>query len=110
VSDTYTLGQAVTFTRHLVRRTAGSQYGHPDGWVKRWETTTPAGVTPAEPRHGVVVGVRTLVDGTNVNHGYEGGIVFRPVRYYSAYLVAFDLRRRPVYVLPDHLTPTGAHP
>jgi len=54
-------------------------------------------------RHGLIVGVRTLSNGV-IEWNYEEPIQFFPDLYFTAYLVAFDLRRKPVYLLPDDVT------
>jgi hypothetical protein len=54
-------------------------------------------------RHGLVVGVRTLSNGV-IEWNYEEPIQFFPDLHFTAYLVAFDLRRKPVYLLPDDVT------
>lgn len=51
-------------------------------------------------RTGIIVGVRTLSNGV-IEWNYEEPIQFYPDLYFTAYLVAFDLRRKPVYLLPD---------
>jgi hypothetical protein len=53
-----------------------------------------------DKRHGIIVGVRTLSNGV-IEWNYEEPIQFYPDLYFTAYLVAFDLRRKPVYLLPD---------
>jgi hypothetical protein len=54
-------------------------------------------------RHGLIIGVRTLSNGV-IEWNYEEPIQFYPDLYFTAYLVAFDLRRKPVYLLPDDVT------
>jgi hypothetical protein len=56
-----------------------------------------------DPVRGVVVGVRTLSDGRNEYHGYDEPILYCPEEHFEAYLVAYDMRRKPVYVLRDNL-------
>ena len=50
----------------------------------------------------MVVGVRTLCNGY-VEYDYDANVFF-PFEdgYFTAYLIACDLRQRPVYVLPEH--------
>jgi hypothetical protein len=52
---------------------------------------------------GIVVGVRTLSNGT-IDWSFDEPVTFNPETYFTAYLVAFDLRRKPVYLLPDDVT------
>jgi hypothetical protein len=54
-------------------------------------------------RHGLIIGVRTLSNGV-IEWNYEEPIQFYPDLYFTAYLIAFDLRRVPVYLLPDDVT------
>lgn len=93
------LGQRVLFTNQLSRvsesRPTGT-FGHNEWW-KSWE---PIGY-PSTPTEGVIVGVRTLADGVNERIDY--GVAFFPRKHFKAYLVAFDMRQNPVYVLPEHI-------
>lgn len=68
-----------------------------------------------EPKVGYVVGVRTLKDGTwqtEIEHEYLDGRLlssyevscFVADRYIRAYLIATNMQRKPVLVLPEHLT------
>lgn len=102
-----TLGQSVLFTRTLTRR---SEEG-PNGWrqhLKVWKSEAWPGQPEPEQRMGIVIGVRTLSNGENRYHGYDdGGIEYKQTETFTAYLIAHDLRRKPVLVLPEHITPTG---
>lgn len=108
---TYALGDRVTFTRSLHRTTRD-----PSHWpeqagrranAKVWTTERWLGdISPAEPRPGIVVGKRTLANGLHIWGSYEDPDTFRPIEHFTAYLIAYDLRRSPVYVLPEHITPT----
>lgn len=53
---------------------------------------------------GIIVGWRTLANG-KVTYGndWDGSDEFRPTEHFKAYLVAYDMRRKPVYVLPEDL-------
>lgn len=101
--DDYTLGQAVLFTRTLTRRSRWDDTQRVT--VKRWEPEGYPGEPEPAPRRGVVVGTRVLSNGHAVWMGYEEGSEWRGVHYFTAYLVAWHLRRKPVLVLPQHLTP-----
>lgn len=57
----------------------------------------------SDPVRGVVVGVRTLSNGRNEYQGYDEPILYCPEDRFVAYLVAYDLHRKPVYVLRDNL-------
>lgn len=100
---TPTLGQPVTFTHHLERRTRE----HPGTYsrvTRAWEPVDAYPVTGQRgPVPGVIVGVRTLANGT-VHYLVEDPTVFIPQEYVTAYLVAYHLRRAPLYVLPEHTT------
>lgn len=55
-------------------------------------------------RTGFVIGWRTLSDGEAVQVGYEP-TEYYPDRHFDAYLVVFDPRTNPVYVLPENVEP-----
>lgn len=66
---------------------------------KRW--------VPVPAQHeGVIVGQRTVQNNWVDWIGYDGGSCAVPTKYISAYLVAYDLRKNPVYVLPEHMERT----
>lgn len=100
------LGQPVSFTHVLVR---GIPYTDPKKPLrKEWQ---PKGVHWEVPRaeslDGIIVGVRTLGDGEFRSVGYGGPFdepeeAFVCDHHFTAYLIAYDLRRKPVYVLPEH--------
>lgn len=52
---------------------------------------------------GVIVGWRTLSNGDVEYGGWDGTTEFSPTEHFKAYLVAYDMRRKPVYVRPDDL-------
>lgn len=84
------LGQRVVFRDELQRSiswTPGDQFD-----VKTWC------VRAGEERHGVIVGIRNLSNGKRF---YNDGVTFEPTGYMRAYLVAYDMRRKPVYVRPE---------
>lgn len=93
----FTLGQRVTWAvadeMHRINVT-GDWYRR-EPWRKRWQRTQ----YDERHREGVVVGLRTLSNGINESHGDEG-IQYIPEEYIPAVLVAYDLRRKPVYVEP----------
>jgi hypothetical protein len=64
---------------------------------KRWKTT--GTLVRPESREGIVVGIRHLSNGT-VRYFPDGETDYRPTEHFPALLVAFDLRRKPVFVLP----------
>lgn len=54
-----------------------------------------------EPRAGAFFGWRTLANGTVDLGNYEGPTEFKAVEHFTAFLIAFDVRQKPVYVMPD---------
>lgn len=98
----FQLGQRVRFTTHLRRRLGNKGT---DEHRKVWSTT---GRYPTAGEHpggeGIIVGKRKLANGDR-EWWDEAGYIFLPKEYLDAYLVAFDLHRKPVHVLPEHLTP-----
>lgn len=101
------LGEKVTFTWAL-RRESRREEVTINGrrrtvTVRRWETGEIPNTKPPASREGVVVGVRTLCNGY-VQYEYDYGNMFSPFEdgYFTAYLIAWNLRQQPVYVLPEH--------
>lgn len=62
---------------------------------KRW-------VPIPEQLEGWIVGRRT-VQNNWVDRCYDEASVAVPTKYISAYLVAYDLNKNPVHVLPEHM-------
>jgi hypothetical protein len=104
----YRLGQPVEFNATIHRDTVsseaktqqpwGTDYGYRRVWT-RYQGT--------KMRHGFIVGKRTLIEGdlsTASNSGERASLDNRT--YLQAYLVAFALREKPVFVLSNDLTPT----
>lgn len=108
---THNLGDPVSYDSRLVRKVT-FEPGALDR-TKTWVSVplrgeyAPASV-PAVTRTGIVVGVRTIADGTASWGGYDDPIEFRATLHKTAYLVAFDIRRNPDLVLPEDIrsTPT----
>jgi hypothetical protein len=102
----FELGQKVRFTWVLHR---ASEAAHPPGASSRrlprkvWRTEGWPGQPEPLPREGVIVGKRTLSDGEIDYGGYEDPVTYYPERHFTAWLVAFDLLRKPVLVLPQHI-------
>jgi hypothetical protein len=73
---------------------------HLTGGKRRWQSVN----WNKGYMEGVIVGWRTLANG-RVTYGndWDGSDQFRPTEHFKAYLVAYDLRRKPVYVLPENL-------
>lgn len=103
------LGDKVEFSHYLVRKHVEDGRGEffarfIKAWVPMYVDRL-VGILKERPvarQEGVLVGVRQLKDGYTTG-GYDELLVFKPKKYYTAYLVAFDMRRRPVFVLPEHI-------
>ena len=111
----FALGQRVKFTMPITRcpvpgRTiekmesvGGHEYKREYFINRAWEPN------PYAPeREGIIIGKRTLSNGHHAweSEGYgEGYWLNEPAEHFTAYLIAFDLRRKPVHVLPEHITP-----
>lgn len=99
----YKLGTRVTFSREAFRIRS-------DGGKRFWDA--PAWQERRPHKEGVVVGVRYLQNGRqeyakyNPNtfdmDGEDRWVVESTIK---AYLVAYDLRKKPVYVFPEHIKP-----
>lgn len=92
----YQLGQKVAYTTHIERRS--SRPGEFTGPERLWSTKSGPGMPDRPAGEGIIVGKRTL---TNGDVDYDRN--YFPTERFAAYLVAFDLRRKPVYVLPEHI-------
>ena len=108
----FQLGQRVAYTEHLRRRSAQpGEFGGPD---KIWSPNAGPFSGPGWEEHrwpggeGMIVGRRTLSNGNLRWLGEEGGNSYISTESFTAYLIAYDLHRKPVHVLPEHITPT--HP
>jgi hypothetical protein len=77
-----------TYSRHGKNRIG---YGIDKYWRRNDNTT----------HTGIVVGIRTISNGTRKWVGSEEGYEYTPTEYLQAALVAFDLRRKPVLVPID---------
>lgn len=99
LENDYGLGDKVTFSHPLHRKETLASEVWQGRWLHEWQ---PDPFQPTRP--GVIVGRRTLSNG-NVHYLGEDGTDYRPTEHFTAYLVAFDLRRKPVLVRPEHITP-----
>jgi len=95
------LGQRVRYSEHIRRR--HSRPGEFLGPNRIWSNHGGPGLDdqPWEGGEGVIVGKRTLTEGNTYWHGES--TEYTPTRSFTAYLIAFDLRRKPVHVLPEHI-------
>ena len=99
------LGAPVNFDMAdvLNRVSAPLPDGRRGGYLKVWRVNRY--LKPGEhPMSGVVVGVRTLCDGAATWDYSDEPIVFHPEQWFRAYLIAYDLRRKPVFLLPESVT------
>lgn len=90
------LGAPVMFLHgNRLRRSYRSMSPHPR---KEWQRVKHDG---GDAVQGILVGVRTLSDGINVYYGHDEPIEYRPDKHFTVYVIAYDLRRVPVLVLPQ---------
>ncbi|MFS0832018.1 hypothetical protein ABC337_15310 [Arthrobacter sp. 1P04PC] len=95
------LGQRVRFSTHLRRKTKIGE-GYYADITKVWTTEAYPG-KQYDGGEGIIIGKRTLANGKNQYNGYDEPIMFIPKERISVWLVAFDINRKPVHVLPEHL-------
>ena len=99
------LGAPVTFDMAdvLNRVSASLPDGKRGGYLKVWRVNPY--LKPGEhPMSGIVVGVRTLSDGAATWDYADEPIVYHPEVHFTAYLIAYDLHRKPVFLLPESVT------
>ncbi len=108
MADFLPLGTPVMFRRPLHRTYEfrdlpdAGQYNYPrQEHVRLWKDWD-FGEQRSPWREGIVMGVRTLRNGT-ITSDYEEGTTFHPEESFQAYLIVFHLRRKPVFVLPEHV-------
>lgn len=90
---TVQLGQKVRVRATLCREDSDEKLGFQRARLV-WKRRTPGTID------AVVVGVRTLSNGI-VSYSFEDGVGYRAKEHFPALLVSFDLRRKPVFALPD---------
>lgn len=101
---TLPLGQPVRFFETLTRRYQPAAPRSKRVWESdRYHSTATAATGRAE---GIIVGIRTLSDGECDDGYYDNPTIYYPTRTFTAYLVAYHLRRKPVLVLPERLEAT----
>jgi len=95
-------GARVVFDHYLVRQSNGGNFREiPREWA----------AAPIDPTEGIIIGTRTLTNGAIENlptrSGYDIDVVptYVPREHFRAYVVAFDMHRKPFYVLPEHTKP-----
>ena len=112
----YTLGQRVRFTHQLVRASVSGyhipvieKYGDREVEHKRFINKKWMPIGYGKTLDGMVIGKRTLANGhSRWESDYEswsdsGYYQFDRAESFTAWLVAFDMRRKPVLVLPEHI-------
>jgi len=116
----FALGQRVRFDHHLVRQ----REWHPPNRTERWWHPTPTlwmnGAQHDIARHpmeGIVVGLRRLQDVTvamrtigSLWDSYDEEADVRVKKSHAAALIAYDLRRAPIYALVKHVHPIDPQP
>lgn len=100
----YQLGERVRFASYLERRYVDNP-DRPTKWEKKWMPKLTYKGELDGAGEGIIIGKRTLVNGENRYNGHDEPITFIPKERVTAWLVAYDLRRKPVHVLPEHITP-----
>ena len=91
-------GQKVCITHFLHRRSHNKvREGYGTVWYKSWKK-----VPYLMQQRGICIGYRTLANGQNEFYSDEP-ISFTPEEYFKAYLVVTDPRKKPVYVLEEHI-------
>lgn len=101
------LGQRVRFSRDLVKsrewRSRPSKRNPERMTDEHWRVWKPSLIV--QEREGIVVGTRTLMNVEQVFIGYEEGWDndLATAERFQAVLVAYDIRRKPVFVLPEEL-------
>lgn len=116
IDRTLVMGTPVLFAHHLKRvveyrdnpdwRESNRWGSARDEW-KVWKRTpnNPHPLRPDEAtdtRGGIIIGYRNLANGRRIWMSDEP-IIFEPRERVTAYLVAYDMRANPVYVLPNDL-------
>jgi hypothetical protein len=91
---TFVFGQAVVVRAEL-QRESSSHKRDAVYLLKEWQRRP-----LSAPREGIVVGSRMLQDGS-VKLDPEYGPDFRSTSCFSAYIVYYNMRRRPMFVLPE---------
>lgn len=100
----FQLGQRVAYSTHVRRRHA--RPGEFLGPQRIWSTNPGPGILQDnlwDGGEGVIVGKRTLSDGNVTYYGDAPG-EYVPSKTFTAWLIAYDLQRKPVHVLPEHIT------
>jgi len=95
----FELGERVAFTKTLSRTRRWDDKKRVN--VKRWEYFESPWLTYPE-RIGVIVGVRVLSNG-EVSYDGDGIPEYGAAHHFTAYVIAYDLRRAHVLVRPEDI-------
>lgn len=101
----FELGDRVTFTAEYLRRWLPPS-GKGDG-RKVWVVCPLPKWNRPGAREGIVVGLRTLSNGT-ITYNYDAGPDYRADDTVPAVLIAFDIRRKPILCPPAHVKKVAA--
>lgn len=112
MTDLY-LGQRVRYTNTLHRAAAGWDPKSPGLWRNEWVHYDWAdhpqfAKRPRFNGEGIVTGLRTFSNGT-VDYR-EDHIEYKPVQSVPVVVITYNLRRNPVYVRPEDVTPIDPMP
>lgn len=96
----FELGEKVAFSKTL--RRIGRLDGKKRVNVKTWEYTDYSWLPPEPERIGFIVGVRVLSNG-DVSYDGDGVPEYEASSHFTAYVIAYDLRRAHVLVRPEDI-------
>ena len=97
------LGDRVETTHRLNKQTWDPETHRKFTLDGRYASRTEKRWVPVDfHQQGVIVGMR-VVQNNWVERDSEYGGYAVPTKYITAYLVAYDMRKQPIYVLPEHL-------
>lgn len=103
-ANRFELGERVAFSRTLsrVKRVVPDNEKNKGDVVKRWEYVESPWLPKPVDRIGVIVGVRVLSNG-HVDYDGDGYSHYTGVHHFTAYAIAYDLRRAHVLVKPEDI-------
>ena len=105
MSTPFELGQRVRMTGTLAKAKGWDGATQRTSWTESALPTNGAYPVAREYPEGVIVGKRTVADGTTSYEEFGG--VFTPTKHHEVWLVAFHLRRLPVACTTDQLEATS---
>lgn len=88
------LGQKVKFNKILIRKTSHDLEGKYKRYVRKkiWILKN----FSEKDTEGILIGIRTLYNGELYDSGL--GVGFKSRRHFRAYLIAYSVNRKPVFV------------